>query len=129
MKILVTGHKGFIGGHFFEMFKEKHELAGFDKKDGDDLAIKAPDLSGYDAVINFAAETFVDLFISGPRWLIDSNVIGVFNILQQARKVNLKKFIQISTDEVYGSLPDLEFATTEYPLKSWQSLFGDQSLR
>lgn len=57
MKILVTGHKGFIGGHFFRMFKDKYNLTGFDKKDGQALC---GDLTGImediDIAINFAVK-------------------------------------------------------------------------
>jgi dTDP-glucose 4,6-dehydratase len=56
-----------------------------------------------DIVVNFAAESHVDRSISSPRSFIQSNIFGVFNILESIRKFD-KKMIQISTDEVYGSL-------------------------
>ncbi len=117
MKILVTGHRGFIGGHFFEMFEDKHELVGFDRKEGKDLRFIKPDLTGFDAVINFSAETFVDYSIKNPKKFVEANILGTFNLLEALRNSNIKKLIQVSTDEVYGSLPIGEFATENYPLK------------
>jgi len=58
-------------------------------------------------IINFAAETHVDRSIHvGAKEFIDTNITGVFNILEEMKKgLNVKKFVQVSTDEVYGSLP------------------------
>lgn len=59
-----------------------------------------------DLIVNFAAESHVDRSIHGHADLfIESNVYGVFNLLEAARKHGIKKFVQISTDEIYGSLP------------------------
>lgn len=60
-----------------------------------------------DSIINFAAESHVDRSINDPAPFITTNINGTHNLLEAARKTNIKKFIQISTDEVYGSLgPD-----------------------
>jgi dTDP-glucose 4,6-dehydratase len=56
-----------------------------------------------DIVVNFAAETHVDRSIANPTAFLESNVIGTQSLLEGARKANVKKFVQISTDEVYGS--------------------------
>ncbi len=61
-------------------------------------------LEGVDVVVNFAAKTFVDHSIKDPSGFIQSNVIGTYNLLEQARKYPIKLFFQISTDEVYGSI-------------------------
>lgn len=58
-----------------------------------------------DVVVNFAAETHVDRSIANPLAFLESNVIGTFTLLEAARKSKVEKFIQISTDEVYGSAP------------------------
>ena len=62
----------------------------------------------YDAIINFAAETHVDRSIDGPKEFIDSNIIGVFNLLEVFKSYLIKnkksKLIHISTDEVYGDV-------------------------
>jgi dTDP-glucose 4,6-dehydratase len=65
----------------------------------DDLASK-----GVDVVINFAAESHVDRSIEDPRVFIETNVLGTQVLLEAARKHGISRFIQISTDEVYGSL-------------------------
>jgi len=58
-----------------------------------------------DYIINFAAETHVDRSIHvGAREFIDTNIVGVFNILEAIKKHKVKKYVQVSTDEVYGSL-------------------------
>ena len=57
-----------------------------------------------DYVVHFAAESHVDNSITGPRKFIDTNIIGTFNLLENLKQSNLKKFIHISTDEVFGSL-------------------------
>lgn len=62
-----------------------------------------------DVVFNFAAESHVDRSIESAEDFVKSNVLGVANILDAARKQNVKKFIQISTDEVYGSIVDGSF--------------------
>jgi dTDP-glucose 4,6-dehydratase len=57
-----------------------------------------------DYVVHFAAESHVDNSITGPRKFIDTNIVGTFNLLENLKQSNLKKFIHISTDEVFGSL-------------------------
>ena len=62
---------------------------------------------GFDAVVNFAAESHVDRSIVGPRVFVETNVLGTQNLLEAARRHGVGRFIQVSTDEVYGSLePD-----------------------
>ena len=62
-----------------------------------------------DGIINFAAESHVDRSITGPKIFVDTNINGTLNLLMCAREHNLKRFLQVSTDEVYGSLaPDEE---------------------
>jgi dTDP-glucose 4,6-dehydratase len=58
-----------------------------------------------DVVVHFAAETHVDRSIANPTAFLESNVIGTHSLLEASRKANVRKFIQISTDEVYGSAP------------------------
>jgi len=59
-----------------------------------------------ECVVNFAAESHVDRSIHGhAKDFVDTNVYGVFNLLEVAKKYDVKKFVQVSTDEVYGSLP------------------------
>lgn len=129
MKLLVTGGLGFIGSNFILHVLDRHpkfkiinidaELPGSNKQNLKDLKnnknyqyikgnITNKNLierlvSKSDAVFNFAAESHVDRSISDPKPFIDSNIVGVYTILEAVRKYK-KKFIQISTDEVFGSL-------------------------
>jgi len=130
--ILITGGLGFIGSRFAKLCIEKghnikiidkmtyaanpkrlHDTVPnwiefpFNKLDICDVTVN--ELTGYHYVVNFAAETHVDNSITDGRPFIRSNVEGVFNLLEQCRKMahfrdDFKKFIQISTDEVYGDI-------------------------
>ena len=127
--ILVTGGLGFIGSNFIlfllknnpkikitnvdacltgSNIKNLKELKNYKKyqfvKANINNQKKINELvSKNDVVINFAAESHVDRSISNPKPFIDSNINGVYSILEAIRKYD-KKLVQISTDEVYGSL-------------------------
>lgn len=129
MNILVTGGLGFIGSNFilkilsrFPEYKITNIDACFPGSNlknlesisnnkqysfvkGDILNSTLVDklISENDVVINFAAESHVDRSISNPKPFLDTNIFGVYTILESLRKFK-KKLIQISTDEVYGSL-------------------------
>ncbi len=128
--ILVTGGCGFIGTNFVRRMLERYDytLINFDKLtyagnlenladcESDDRytfvrgdIASAADLENIfakpvDVIVNFAAETHVDRSIMDPDSFIRTNINGTFNLLEMARKHNTRRFIQISTDEVYGSL-------------------------
>ncbi len=127
--VLVTGGLGFIGSNFIQYAHDKWQdsniinvdvvsygavpenlahLEGkpryrFVKGDIADRELVKQLIDNVDTVINFAAETHVDRSISNPWSFLHSNVVGTFNLLEAARKSKVNKFIQISTDEVYGS--------------------------
>ena len=128
MRLLITGGLGFIGSNFilhtlekYPDFKITNIDAGLHGSNVENLAIlknkkysyvkdniinkKIVDnlISRTDVVINFAAESHVDRSISDPRPFIDSNVVGMYSILEAIKK-HRKRLIQISTDEVFGSL-------------------------
>ena len=142
--ILVTGGAGFIGSNFVRMVLSEHHdcfIVNLDKltyagnlenlKDflehenhkflkGDicdgALIEKIIDQYEIDAIINFAAETHVDRSITGPKIFIETNVAGTLTLLEAVRDKKLDRFIQISTDEVYGELgPEGKF-TEQTPL-------------
>lgn len=71
---------------------------------------------GIDYVINFAAESHVDRSIENPSVFVESNVLGTQVLLDLAKKYEVKKFLQVSTDEVYGSLGPTGYFTEETPL-------------
>jgi len=61
----------------------------------------------FEGVINVAAESHVDNSISGPMPFISSNIVGTFNLLECSRKYDVKRYVQVSTDEVYGQLTNI----------------------
>lgn len=143
-KIMVTGGAGFIGSNFVQMVLSEHpdnfivnldkltyagnleNLADFmeypnhkfikgDICDGV-LVEKIIDEYKIDTIINFAAESHVDRSITEAKVFIETNVTGTLTLLEAARDKELERFIQISTDEVYGSLgPEGKF-TEQTPL-------------
>jgi dTDP-glucose 4,6-dehydratase len=130
--VLVTGGAGFIGSNFVRHALEAHAdwrittldkltyagrtetLAdvmdhprhGFVLGDIGDAAVAAPLVERAEIVVHFAAETHVDRSIQGAGDFIRTDVLGTFVLLEAARRApHLKRFVQISTDEVYGSVP------------------------
>ena len=132
MKILVTGGAGFIGSNFIRKFLELSKFkesevylldsmtyAGnektlnellldkrvkFIKGDICDSELVKNTTNKIDIVVNFAAESHVDRSIIEPNKFIETNVLGTHTLLYHSMKNNVKKFIQVSTDEVYGSI-------------------------
>jgi dTDP-glucose 4,6-dehydratase len=70
-------------------------------------------MPGVDIVVNFAAESHVDRSIGDPDAFIKTDIYGAFVLLESARRHDVRKFIQISTDEVYGSILEGSFAETD----------------
>ena len=149
MTILVTGGAGFIGANFIHYLAKHHpddrvvnldaltyagnldSLRGIEDKisyrfvHGDvadrDLVFKLFEEEKPDIVVNFAAESHVDRSIEDPGVFLRTNVIGTQVLLDAAREYGVRRFHQVSTDEVYGDLPldrpDLLF-TEETPLNT-----------
>lgn len=142
MRVLVTGGAGFIGSNFVRRIVDgslaginhvtildKLTYAGtlsnlemlpkgsfeFVKGDIADSNLVDSLASRHDAIINFAAESHVDRSITGARDFVETNILGTQNLLANALKNGIKTFIQISTDEVYGSI-DHGSWTEDYPL-------------
>lgn len=139
MTILVTGGAGFIGGHFAKRaistgqrvvvldkltyagnlgnLKEikKHPLFKFYRGDicNKRLVEKILKKEGIEIIANFAAETHVDRSILDAEAFIDTDVKGAFVLLQAARKFPIRLFVQVSTDEVYGSILNGSFKETD----------------
>lgn len=144
MKILVTGGAGFIGSNFIYYMLKKHpdyKIVCIDKLtyagNMETLAeaLKNPNFSfvkadiadrkvvydlfekeKFDKVVNFAAESHVDRSIETPEIFLATNVMGTQVLLDASRKYGVKRYHQVSTDEVYGDLPldrkDLFFTET-----------------
>lgn len=142
MRILVTGGAGFIGGNFLRWLLKTHpdwniinldllSYAGsvrsldtlqgpnytFIKGDIADTALVDTLFQGkLDAVINFAAESHVDRSITGPSIFVQTNILGTQVLLEAARRYGVGRFLQVSTDEVYGSLGETGIFTEQSPL-------------
>ena len=72
-------------------------------------------LEGCDAVVNFAAESHVDRSIEEPGHFIQTDVYGTYVLLEEARRAGIERYLQVSTDEVYGSIDEGSF-TEQSPL-------------
>jgi dTDP-glucose 4,6-dehydratase len=140
-RILVCGGAGFIGSAFARMTLDRYpgcsvvvldkltyagNLAnlepvaadprfGFIQGDICDADVVARAMRDADAVVNFAAETHVDRSIHSPAEFIATDVVGTQTLLEAARSQGLARFVQVSTDEVYGSIDDGSF-TEDSPL-------------
>lgn len=143
--IFVTGGAGFIGSAFIRLVLDetsdfeiinfdaltyagnldnlqnldnsRHKFVKGDITNRDEVFGALPD--GCDAILNFAAESHVDRSISSAGEFVLTNVLGTQILLDAARAKNVRRFVQISTDEVMGSLPEDEtaFFTDQSPLE------------
>jgi len=137
MKVLVTGGAGFIGSSFLHLLAKKNiEYVVIDKMtyagkitnlpkgfnlkqyDINDITLDTVG-DDFDYIVHFAAESHVDNSIKDGSPFVNTNVNGTYNMIELARQMpNLKKFVHISTDEVYGDVDDLDVEETneESPL-------------
>ena len=141
--VLVTGGAGFIGSNFVRYMVDKYpeydiinldaltycgnlenlkdienkENYSFVKGDIRDKSIVDDLVKKCDYVINFAAESHVDRSISDPEIFIKSNVLGTQVLLNASKEFGVEKYIQISTDEVYGTLGESGYFTENSPLQ------------
>jgi dTDP-glucose 4,6-dehydratase len=132
MRWLVTGGLGFIGSHFIRIaLRERLDLqivnldamtyagnpANLADVDGDpryrfvkgdvrDAAAVHAALEGADAIVNFAAQTHVDRSIAGPEEFLQTDALGSLVLLEAARGRSVQRFLQVSTDEVYGNVAE-----------------------
>ncbi|MHB8073348.1 dTDP-glucose 4,6-dehydratase [Desulfosporosinus fructosivorans] len=132
LKILVTGGAGFIGSNFLLFMAKKHSSDSFINVDALTYAGSLQNLTdiqecenyrfyrvdirhkeelevvfqreGPEAIVHFAAESHVDRSIDNPRIFAETNVIGTLNLLDLAQKYHVARYVQVSTDEVYGTL-------------------------
>jgi dTDP-glucose 4,6-dehydratase len=144
MKILVTGGAGFIGSAFVRLLLSGDEdirvanldaltyagnpenLASVDQdprysflhvdlRDAEATSA-AVESFGPDAIVHFAAESHVDRSILSPKPVVDTNFTGTFHLLEAARKLQVARFVHVSTDEVYGSIDAPDEADETWPL-------------
>ncbi|MED0676153.1 dTDP-D-glucose-4,6-dehydratase RmlB [Aneurinibacillus thermoaerophilus] len=143
MKVLVTGGAGFIGSNFVNYMVHKYPNYTFVNVDALTYAGNLENLKpvenapnytfvkaditdrekmeklvadGVDVIVNFAAESHVDRSITEPDTFVKTNIMGTQILLDIARKCNINKYVQISTDEVYGTLGETGYFTEETPL-------------
>ena len=143
MRILVTGGAGFIGSHYSRMLaagtlKGASEIVVLDKLtysgnranleniENPNLQLVVGDIcnedlvhtitKNIDVVINFAAESHVDRSIDSSKNFFETNILGTHTLLEASRKNEVETFIQVSTDEVYGSIKVGSW-DEEYPLE------------
>jgi dTDP-glucose 4,6-dehydratase len=143
LRLLITGGAGFIGSNFVRFILDRyrdckvynldkltyagnlenlaglesdarHEFLHGDICDGKTVLEALG--KGVDAVVNFAAESHVDRSILHSSEFVQTNIVGTQNLLEHCRKNGIKRYIQISTDEVYGSLGSSGFFTEESPI-------------
>ena len=141
-KMLITGGAGFIGSNFVRYILDKYEdyqivnldsltycgnlenLSGiednpnytFCKGDITDKELVFKITADVDYIVNFAAESHVDRSIEDPEIFIKSNVLGTQVLLDAAREYGICKYLQVSTDEVYGSLGKTGYFREDTPL-------------
>lgn len=141
--MLITGGAGFIGSNFVKYISDKYpdyEIINLDlltycgnlenlkeiefndnysfvKGNIADNDLVSETIKGCDYVVNFAAESHVDRSIKDPEIFIKSNVLGTQVLLNAALKEGVEKYVQISTDEVYGSLGSSGYFTENTPLQ------------
>jgi dTDP-glucose 4,6-dehydratase len=139
--VLVTGGAGFIGSHFLHVLLEQHpeaEVVNLDamtyaanpanvadladdprytfvKGDIADADVVARAIDGCTHVVNFAAESHVDRSIHGAVDFIRTDVLGTYVLCEAAQRVGVERFVQVSTDEVYGSIANGAF-TEKHPI-------------
>ncbi|MGI8820245.1 MAG: dTDP-glucose 4,6-dehydratase [Chthoniobacterales bacterium] len=147
MRILVTGGCGFIGSNFIryvlqhynpaslsnvdvltyagnpanlegvaEEYGERYEFFKADIANADQMDALLRETRFY-AVVNFAAESHVDRSIDSPQNFIHTNVVGTSVMLDAARRHGVQRFVQVSTDEVYGSLGETGRFTEQSPIE------------
>lgn len=137
MKLLITGGAGFMGSNFIKYILKKHpdwQVVNLDKltycgnlenlkevSQSSNYTFVKGDIAnredveraigdGVDKIINYAAETHVDRSILEPDAFIKTDVFGTYTLLEAVKKYNVAQYIQISTDEVFGSIKEGSFS-------------------
>ena len=107
MKIVLTGHKGFIGSHYYDYVKNQHEVSTYDLLDGHDLKDKAvaESMPDCDIVVHMAATNGTRLFYEKPTEVSFNNTLPTFNLIERYKNTNTK-FVFTSTCEIFNGAID-----------------------
>ncbi|WP_027415576.1 dTDP-D-glucose-4,6-dehydratase RmlB [Aneurinibacillus terranovensis] len=143
MKMMITGGAGFIGSNFVNYMVKKYHAYTFinvdlltyagnlenlkDVEPAHNYTFIKGDITdreqmnqivsdGVDVIVNFAAESHVDRSITNPDVFVKTNIMGTQVLLDAAKKYGIKKYVQVSTDEVYGTLGDTGYFSEKTPL-------------
>ena len=102
MKILVTGHRGYIGSHLFsELRRLEYDVRGVDLKDGEDILHCLPN-ENFDFVFHFAACPRVEYSVEKPAYTLKQNVLVTSTLLEWAKEHGVKRVIFSSSSAVMG---------------------------
>ena len=109
MKVVLTGHKGFIGSHYYDYIKNHHEVSTYDLLDGHDLKDKAvvDSMPDCDIVVHMAATNSTRLFYKKPTEVSFNNTLPTFNLIERYKNTNTK-FVFTSTCEIFNGAVDNE---------------------
>ena len=102
--IVLTGHKGFIGSHYYQKIKEKYNVTTYDKRSGQDLC-KQQEFPDCDVVVHMAATNGTRLFYEIPTDVAFNNTIPTFNLVERYKNTNTK-FVFTSTCEIFNGAID-----------------------
>ena len=107
MKIVLTGHKGFIGSHYYDFIKNYHEVVTYDLADEQDLKDKAvtSSMPDCDVVVHMAATNGTRLFYKTPTEVSFNNTLPTFNLIERYKNTNTK-FVFTSTCEIFNGAID-----------------------
>ena len=135
MKILVTGHKGYIGSHLYDRLKSQnnHEVVGIDLKDGNDILYCLPK-ENFDCVFHLAAIPSVEYSVENPFYTMRQNVLATSKLLEWSHQSGVEKFIFSSSSAIYGegSGPKSPYGMhkqiSEMECDIYQKLYGFKSV-
>jgi UDP-glucose 4-epimerase len=131
MKVLVTGHKGYIGNKLFNKLKQiGYEVIGIDLKDGHDIADCLPKNKNFDYVFHLAALPSVEYSVLNPSYTLKHNVLATSKLLEWSKDNKVKRFIFSSSSAIYGdgngpkSPYGLHKLMSEQECKLYSELYG-----
>jgi len=119
MKILITGHLGFIGSYLCKELKKRHKLVGYDLRSGDDIRDRRKlefifETENIDCVVHLAALTGARRGELYPDEYFQVNVLGTKNVVDLCEKYNVNRLIHFSSSSVQNGAPDTIYGMSKY---------------